>query len=146
MEGIEWKCHSSTVTDGLVVRAGVSVTWTVGLLSLSAGGHEFEPWSGRTWSAWYFCPKSYLNQKYEERKYANALYIIQRLSHCSVVVLDWILMGFYSRKDILNALSFLHRPIYNMLYDVLSKYYVCGTTKCVMHWQMTLTNAIILSS
>ena len=49
------------VTDGLVVRAGVSVTWNV--LSWS-GGHEFEPWSGRTWDAWYFCPKLYLNQKY----------------------------------------------------------------------------------
>ena len=46
------------VTDGLVVRAGVSVTWNV--LSWS-GGHEFEPRSGRTWGAWYFCPKSYLN-------------------------------------------------------------------------------------
>ena len=34
------------VTDGLVVRAGVSVTWTV--LSLS-GSHEFEPQSGITW-------------------------------------------------------------------------------------------------
>ena len=34
------------ITDGLVVRAGVSVTWTV--LSWS-GGHEFEPRSGRTW-------------------------------------------------------------------------------------------------
>ena len=37
----------------------VSVTWNV--LSW-AGGHEFEPRSGRTWGAWYFCPKSYLNQ------------------------------------------------------------------------------------
>ena len=36
------------VTDGLVVREGVSVTWSV--LSWS-GGHEFEPWSGRTWGA-----------------------------------------------------------------------------------------------
>ena len=34
------------VTDSLVVRAGVSVTWTV--LSWS-GGHEFEPRSGWTW-------------------------------------------------------------------------------------------------
>ena len=40
----------------------ISVTWTV--LSWS-GGHEFEPRSGRTWGAWYFCPKSYLNQKYD---------------------------------------------------------------------------------
>ena len=48
------------VTDGLVVREGVSVTWTV--LSRS-GGHEFEPQSGQTGGAWYFCPKSYLNQK-----------------------------------------------------------------------------------
>ena len=47
------------VTDGQVVRAGVSVTWNV--LSWS-GGHEFEPWLGRTWGALYFCPKSYLNQ------------------------------------------------------------------------------------
>ena len=47
------------VTDGQVVRAGVSVTWTV--LSWS-GGHEFDPRAGRTWGAWYFCPKSYLNQ------------------------------------------------------------------------------------
>ena len=47
------------VTDGQVVRAGVSVTWYV--LSW-AGGHEFEPRSGQTWGAWYFCPKSYLNQ------------------------------------------------------------------------------------
>ena len=49
------------VTDGQVVRAGISVTWTV--LSRS-GGHEFEPWLIRTWGVWYFCPKSYLNQKY----------------------------------------------------------------------------------
>ena len=48
-----------SVTDGQVVRAGVSVTWNV--LSWS-GGHEFEPQSGGTWGAWYFCPKSYLNQ------------------------------------------------------------------------------------
>ena len=48
------------VTDGRVVTAGVSVTLTV--LSWS-GGHEFEPHEGRTWGAWYFCPKSYLNQK-----------------------------------------------------------------------------------
>ena len=34
------------VTDGLVVREGVSVTWSV--LSWS-GGREFEPWSGGTW-------------------------------------------------------------------------------------------------
>ena len=51
-------------TDGQVVRAGVSVTWNV--LSWS-GGHEFEPRSGRTWGAWYFCPKSYLNQNIEYR-------------------------------------------------------------------------------
>ena len=37
------------------------MTWTV--LSWS-GGHEFESLSGRTWGAWYFYPKSYLNQKY----------------------------------------------------------------------------------
>ena len=47
------------VTDGLVVRTGVSVTWNV--LPWS-GGHEFEPRSGRTLGAWYFCPKSYLNK------------------------------------------------------------------------------------
>ena len=47
------------VTDGQVVRAGISVTWNV--LSWS-GGHEFETCLGRTWGAWYFCPKSYLNQ------------------------------------------------------------------------------------
>ena len=40
------------VIDGLVVRAGVSVTCNV--LSWS-GGHEFEPWLGWTWGAWYFC-------------------------------------------------------------------------------------------
>ena len=61
------QAHSSRIlirvetTDGLVVRAGVSLTWNV--LSWS-GGHEFEPWLGRTWGAWYFCPKSYLNQGY----------------------------------------------------------------------------------
>ena len=38
----------------------VSVTWNV--LSWS-GGREFEPRLGRTWGAWYFCPKSYLHQK-----------------------------------------------------------------------------------
>ena len=41
--------------------AGVSVTWNV--LSWS-GGHEFKPQLGWTWGAWYFCPKSYLNQTY----------------------------------------------------------------------------------
>ena len=44
------------VTDGLVVIAGVSVTWNV--LSWS-GGHEFKPRLGWIWGAWYFCPKSY---------------------------------------------------------------------------------------
>ena len=53
-------CVWKEVTDGLLVRAGVSVTWTV--LSWSEG-HEFEPQSGQTWDAWYFCTKSYLNQK-----------------------------------------------------------------------------------
>ena len=47
------------VTDGRVVSAGISVTWNV--LSWS-GGHEFEPQLRWTWGAWYFCPKSYLNQ------------------------------------------------------------------------------------
>ena len=42
-----------------MVRAGISVIWNV--LSWS-GGHEFEPRSGWTWGAWYFSPKSYLNQ------------------------------------------------------------------------------------
>ena len=49
-----------SVTDGRVVRAGVSVIWNV--LSWS-GGHEFETRSGQSWGAWYFCPKLYLNQK-----------------------------------------------------------------------------------
>ena len=53
--------YGLTITDGLVVRAGDSGSWNV--LSWS-GGHEFEPQSGRTWGAWYFCRKSYLNQKY----------------------------------------------------------------------------------
>ena len=48
-------------TDVWVVTAGISVTWNV--LSWS-GGHEFEPRSGRTWGAWYFCPKPYFNQTY----------------------------------------------------------------------------------
>ena len=47
------------VTDGQVVRASISVTWNV--LSWSIG-QAFEPQSGRTWGAWYLCPKSYLNQ------------------------------------------------------------------------------------
>ena len=51
----------SEVTDALVVIAGVSVIWDV--LSWS-GGHEFKPQKGWTWDAWYFCPKSYLNQTY----------------------------------------------------------------------------------
>ena len=54
-----WLWMVLILTDGQVVRAGVSVTWNV--LSWS-GGHEFEPRSDRTWGAWYFCPKSYLNQ------------------------------------------------------------------------------------
>ena len=57
---LEWSIqHVSEVTDGQVVGAGVSVTWNVWSWS---GGHEFEPCSGRTWGAWYFCLKSYLNQ------------------------------------------------------------------------------------
>ena len=39
----------SEVSDGRVVRAGVSVIWNH-VLPWS-GGHEFEPWSGRTWGA-----------------------------------------------------------------------------------------------
>ena len=50
-----------TAAAEYMVRAGVSVTWNV--LSWS-GGHEFEPRSGWTWDALYFCLKSYLNQKY----------------------------------------------------------------------------------
>ena len=49
------------IVFALDFKAGVSVTWNV--LSWS-GGHEFEPRSGRTWGAWYFCPKSYLDQTY----------------------------------------------------------------------------------
>ena len=56
---ILWQYISFQVTDGRVVRAGISVTWDI--LSCS-GGHEFEPRSDRTWGAWYICPKSYLNQ------------------------------------------------------------------------------------
>ena len=52
-------CDPDGVTDGQVVRAGVSVTWNV--LSWP-GRHEIEPWLGRIWGAWHFCPKSYLNQ------------------------------------------------------------------------------------
>ena len=35
-----------------------------------------KPRSGRTWGAWYFCPKSYLNQKYHivHVFQANSLY------------------------------------------------------------------------
>ena len=45
-----WKDRISgyKVTDGRMVRAGVSVTWSV--LSWP-GGRKFEPRSGRTWSA-----------------------------------------------------------------------------------------------
>ena len=50
------------VTDGRVVITGVSVTWNI--LSWSAG-HEFKPRPGWTCGAWYFCPKSHLNQTYE---------------------------------------------------------------------------------
>ena len=46
---IIWGLH---VTNGRVVRAGVSVAWNVLLWS---EGHGFEPQSGRTWDAWYFC-------------------------------------------------------------------------------------------
>ena len=41
------------------VYSAYKVTWNV--LSWS-GGHEFKPWLGQTLGAWYFCPKSYLNQ------------------------------------------------------------------------------------
>ena len=75
------------VTDGLVVRAGVSVTWTV--LSWSGGQSHWWP-SGysrrfsymtctvmiRSWGAWYFCPKSYLHQKYQTMKWGVHLVII----------------------------------------------------------------------
>ena len=53
------RLNMEEVTDGQVVRAGVSVTWNV--LSWS-GGYEFEPRSGQTWGAWYFRSKLYLNQ------------------------------------------------------------------------------------
>ena len=48
------------VTDGQVVRRGVSVSWNI--LSWS-GGHELESRSVRTLGAYNFCPKSYLNHK-----------------------------------------------------------------------------------
>ena len=67
------KSYLAEVTDGLVVRAGISVTWTA--LSWS-GGHEFEPWLGWTWGAWYFCSKSYSNQKY------LSIYLSVCLSFC----------------------------------------------------------------
>ena len=66
------------VTDGLVARAGVSVTWTV--LSWS-GCHEFEPRSGRTWGARYLCPKSYLNQKYLSKNLITALFWASSCEH-----------------------------------------------------------------
>ena len=40
----------------------VGLSWR-NVLSWS-GGHEFKPRPGWTWCAWYFCPKSYLNQTY----------------------------------------------------------------------------------
>ena len=64
---------SRRVIDGRVVRAGVSVTWNV--LSWS-GGHEFEPWSGRTWGTLYFCPKSYSNQTYLMLEVRRTYYLI----------------------------------------------------------------------
>ena len=48
------------VTDGKVVRAGVSVKRN--LLSWSAG-HELEPQSNRTWGVWYFCLSCTFTQK-----------------------------------------------------------------------------------
>ena len=49
------------VTDGRVVRKGISVTRNVFSWS---GGYEFEPWSDQMRDVLYFCPKSYLNQWY----------------------------------------------------------------------------------
>ena len=46
------------VTDGQVVQSRHLSASS----QASSGGHELEPLSGRTWSAWYFCRMSYLNQ------------------------------------------------------------------------------------
>ena len=54
------KNRSQEVTDGRVVRAGVSVTWNV--LSWS-GGHEFKPRSGSTW----VCSTSVLIKSYSNQ-------------------------------------------------------------------------------
>ena len=84
-------------TDGQVVRAGVSVTRNV--LSRS-GGHVFEARSGRTWGAWYFCPKSYLNQKY--------LYCSSGCPSClaNVIQMGWAMeRASYSFSALLNPSS-----------------------------------------
>ena len=82
-----WDYNGITeVTDGRVVRAGVSVTWTV--LTWS-GGHEFEPRSGWTWYAWYFCPKSYLNQNYSYCCHWNSITrnVLDVISHAYALVI-----------------------------------------------------------
>ena len=70
---VMWQCHIITlqtyeITDGQVVRAGVSVTWNV--LSWS-GGHERTPLRLNLWWVVLFCPKSYLNQKLKYYQFWN---------------------------------------------------------------------------
>ena len=64
----------------------VDVSVTRNVLSWS-GGHESEPWSGRTWGAWYFCPKQYLNQKIKPvywQPFSNNIYLNSEVlqQHC----------------------------------------------------------------
>ena len=61
-------------------RAGVSVTWNV--LSWS-GGHEFEPWLGRTWSAYSTSVLSRTWTKYIIRN-LNPMYI--RCGKCKMTI------------------------------------------------------------
>ena len=72
------------VNDGLVVRAGVSVTWSV--LSWS-GGHEFEPQLDRTWGAWYLCPKLYLNKRYHVILYSDDFTCMDKKSFMVIALL-----------------------------------------------------------
>ena len=58
---LQWFVWLLEVTDGRVVRTGISVTWNVPSWS---GGHEFKPPDGSNLGCVVLLFKLYLNQKY----------------------------------------------------------------------------------
>ena len=115
------------VTDGLV-------TWNV--LSWS-GGHEFKRQPGWTWGAWYFCPKSYLNQTYlclQSLQQPVPLELMQKETHWQVGLQSLLAESTCVNQDVHQASwHCLNSKLVNTVHS--SPYLMQSTMGSCYEWQ-----------